>query len=250
MLNISAVIICKDEEKNIEECIKSVIWCDEVVIIDSFSSDKTVSRAENYTDKIFRNEWKGFAEQRKFALTKVKTEWILSIDADERCSNDLKVEIENLQKQNNISSKGFLIPRKSYFLGKWVKNCGWYPDYQLRLFRKDSASVKERLVHEGYIVSGNTDKLKSPILHFTVNSISEFTNKINHYSTLSAIEKNGNKNISFIYLLSKPVFEFIKKFIFQKGFLDGINGLMVSLFHMMTKALTYMKLYELQNKNK
>lgn len=252
MLNISAVIICRNEEKNIADCIKSLIWCDEIVVIDSFSKDKTVSEAKNYTDKIFQNEWKGFAEQRKYSITKASFKWILSVDADERCSDELKDEIKELLKpdNDNADKDGFLIPRKSFFLGKWIQHCGWYPDYQMRLFKKDSVIVKDRLVHEGFEIKGKAGKLNSPLLHYTVNSISEFADKINRYSTLSAQEKFDKKKINLSYLFFKPFIEFKKKYFFQKGFLDGIHGLMVSLFHMMTKMLTYMKMYELQNKNK
>lgn len=246
MNNISAVVICNDEEKNIEECLKSLQWCNEIIVVDSFSSDNTVDLAKKFTDKIFQNEWKGFADQRKFALTKISNEWIFSLDADERCTNELADEINRSLSQNDQAS-GYLIPRKSFFLKKWIRHCGWSPDFQLRLFKKNSVHVRERLVHEGYEVKGEVRKLQKPILHYTVNSISEFINKINLYSTLSAIEKK-DVSIGYAYLLFKPSLEFIKKFIFQKGFMDGISGLMVCYFHMITKMLTYMKIREIQNK--
>ncbi|MBL8008655.1 MAG: glycosyltransferase family 2 protein [Ignavibacteria bacterium] len=247
-MNVSAVVICRDEEKNIEDCLKSLQWCSEIIVADSYSKDNTLPIAGRYTDKIYQNEWKGFSEQRKFALSKASGEWILSVDADERCSPELTAEITRLLNKNNDDRNGYLIPRKSFFLGKLVKHCGWYPDYQLRLFRKNSVTVTDRLVHEGYELNGIPGKLENPLLHYTVNSVSDFAEKINHYSSLSASEKYMNKKISFSYLLFKPFFEFKKKFVFQGGYRDGITGLMVSLFHMITKALTYMKMYELQNK--
>ena len=249
MKKISVVIICKNEEKNIEECLKSVQWCDEIVLIDGFSVDRTIEIAKTFNIKIFQNEWKGFSDQRKFALTKVHNEWVFSLDADERCSNELAEEIKNIFSQNNFAEKGFLIPRKSFFLGKWIKHCGWYPDFQLRLFNKNSVTVKERLVHESYEVQGECGELSNVILHFTVKSISEFVTKINHYSSLSSIEKVSVEKIGYTHIFLKPFLEFIKKFIFQKGFMDGINGLMVSYFHMMTKILTYMKMREIQKQN-
>ncbi|MEO6695308.1 MAG: glycosyltransferase family 2 protein [Ignavibacteria bacterium] len=248
MKKISAVIICKDEESNIEDCLKSILWCDEIIIIDSFSKDSTLKIAKIYTDNIFQNEWKGFSNQRKFALTKINYEWIISLDADERCGSELKNEINSVLSKDNIPEKGFLIPRKSFFLGKWVRHCGWYPDHQLRLFRKDSVYIGERLVHEGYEVNGETGKLKNDILHYTVNSISEFMSRINLYSTLSANEKMSDRKIGVAYILIKPFLEFMKKYIFQMGFMDGITGVMVCYFHMMTKTLTYMKIREMQNK--
>lgn len=246
MSKITGLIICKNEESNIEDCIKSIIWCDEIILIDSFSEDNTLTIAKNYTDKIFQNEWKGFSEQRRFALTKVNTEWIISLDADERCTENLKTEIKKVLSQNSISENGFLIPRENYFLGKWIKHCGWYPDHQMRLFKSKEAFVSNRIIHESYEVNGIKSKLKSNIIHFTAKSISDYAEKINHYSGLSALEKVNNKKMSYLYLILKPKFEFLKKFIFQLGILDGKEGLMVSYFHMMTKSLTYMKIYEMQ----
>nr|HMS66345.1 glycosyltransferase family 2 protein [Ignavibacteria bacterium] len=188
--------------------------------------------------------------QRKFALTKVSTEWIISLDADERCSSELKEEIRQLISRDSISENGFFIPRENYFLGKKIRHCGWYPDLQMRLFRKQNAFVSNRLIHESYEVKGETGKLQNHIIHYTANSVSEYTEKINHYSSLSAIEKVNKRKIGLMYLLVKPKLEFLKKYIFQLGFLDGTEGLMISLFHMTTKSLTYMKIYELQNKKK
>ncbi|HRB01437.1 MAG TPA: glycosyltransferase family 2 protein [Ignavibacteria bacterium] len=247
MNRISGLIICRDEENNIEDCIKSIQWCDEIVVIDSFSKDRTLEIVKKFTDKVFQNEWEGFSKQRKFALSKVNSEWIFSLDADERCTEELALEIRSiLDSSNNVN--GYLIPRKSFFLGKWIQHCGWYPDHQMRLFKRDKVTVSERLVHEGYNVTGETTKLKSDILHYTVRSVSEFAEKINHYSALSAVEKSDGKKISMSYLFFKPFFEFKKKFFFQQGFRDGIYGLMVSFFHMITKILTYMKMIEIQNK--
>jgi len=247
MKKISGLIICKDEENNIEDCIRSILWCDEIIVIDSFSNDRTPEIVKKYTESFIQNEWKGFSEQRKFALGKVSHEFVFSLDADERCSVELEEEISSILRSDNVAD-GYLIPRKSYFLNKWIKHCGWYPDLQLRFFRREKVSVSDRLVHEGYKVSGETKKLKENIIHFTVNSISDYIKKIDHYSGLSAREKSDKKKISMIYLLYKPFLEFIKKFIFQLGFLDGIYGLMVSYFHMMTKLQTYMKMKEIQDK--
>ena len=249
MSKVSGLIICNNEEKNIEECIKSIRWCDEIILIDSYSIDNTLAIAEKYTDKIFQNEWKGFAEQRKYALTKTNYEWIFSLDADERCTPELEIEIKKLMSKNIIPDNGFEIPRKSFFLNKWIKHGGWYPNHQLRLFRKEAASISERLVHECYKVTGKTGKLKNNILHYTVSSVTEYVNKINRYSGLSALEKVNKKKIGYIDILVLPAFAFFQQFILKGNFLDGTAGLMVSKFHMMTKLLNNMKLWELQNKN-
>ena len=249
MSKISAIIICKNEEKNIEECLKSVVWCDEIIVIDSYSTDRTLAAAEKYTDKIFQNEWKGFADQRKFALSKANNDWIFSLDADERCTIDLEKEIKNILPAMNNTDNGYEIPRKSYFLGKWIKHGGWYPNYQLRLFRKKFAGVSDRLVHESYTVNGKTGRLENSILHYTVTSVSEYVNKINSYSDLSALEKYNKKKIGYFDLLVMPHLAFFQQYILKGNFLDGIEGIMVSRFHMITKLLNSMKIHELQSKN-
>lgn len=248
MNKISGLVICGNEEKNIEECIKSLMWCDEIIVADSYSTDRTLEILKKYPVRLYQNQWKGFSNQREFALGKVNHEWVFSLDADERCTPELESEIKSILK-NNIKANGFFIPRKSFFLGKWIKHCGWYPDLQMRFFRTEKVTITERLVHEGFKVTGETDKLENDIIHFAVRSVTEYSEKINRYSSLSAKEKAGVKKISLSYLLIKPFFEFKKKFIFQQGFRDGIYGLMVSYFHMMTKVLTYMKIREIQNKS-
>lgn len=245
---VSVNIICRNEEKNIEECLKSVLWADEIVVVDGESSDKTTEIAKKYTDKVFVNKWQGFAAQRSFALGKSTKEWILVLDADERCSLELKEEILSFLSSNNIIFKGFRLPRRNYFLGKWIKHGGWYPGYQFRFFRKDSTTVSDRLVHEGYVINGETGVMKNDILHYTVQSVSEFMQKVNGYSTLQAEEKSGRRVIKFKDILLRPIVAFYIQFFIRGGFRDGIHGLMVANFDVITNMLTYMKIWELQNK--
>jgi len=246
---ISALVICRNEEKNIEDCLKSLSWTDEIVVVDAESSDETMSISLKYTKHVYEKKWEGFSEQRKFGVAHALGDWIFSIDADERCTESLKNEIINAVK--NTPYNGFLIPRKNFFLNKWVRRAGWYPNYQLRLFRKDSVEISGRMVHESYSVKGGTGKLKYPIEHYTVRSIKQYADRINEYSSLSANERSAEIKVGFFYLFFRPCFDFVQKYIFQLGFLDGTRGLMVSFFHLYTKLLMYMKIWELQNrKNK
>jgi glycosyltransferase involved in cell wall biosynthesis len=249
MNKLSAVIICTNEENNIEECLQSITWADDIVIIDGGSNDNTIDIAKKFTDKVFINEWPGFAIQRNFSLTKVSFDWVFSLDADERCSEALKTEIQEIMSKDSINFNGFRIPRKSFFLNKWIKHCGWYPGYQLRLFRKDHAKVTDRLVHEGIDVNGEVGVLKNDILHFTMKSVKDFMTRINNYSTLAAKEKVNKKKVTLPDLIIRPPLSFLREFIFKKGFLDGVHGAMVALFNSITNMLTYMKTWELQNKN-
>lgn len=251
-MKISAVIICTNEEKNIEECLKSVSQADEIVVIDGGSTDKTREIALKYTDKVYENKWEGYAKQRTFSLTKANNEWIFSLDADERCTPELMNEMRERLAADSGKFAGYDMPRKSFFLGKWIKHAGWYPDRKMRLFRKDKVKLSDNLVHEKYIVDGEIGALKNPILHYTVTSISEFMDKVNIYSTLSAQEKADRKsagyNSSFWVLFFRPFFSFFREYVLRGGFLDGVHGLMVSFFNMITSMLTYMKIWQIKNK--
>lgn len=247
---ISVTVICKNEEKNIRRCLESAKWAEEIIIIDSGSTDNTIEIAKEYTHNIEVIEWKGYSDSRNRALQKVKTEWVLPLDADEEITNGLKEEILGVINSENHEINGYKIPRKSFFLNKWIKHCGWYPGYQMRLCRTKFTTVANRLVHEGYLIEGKTGVLKNDINHYTVNSIYEFTSKINEYSTLQAIEKAPRKKVGFKEIYFNNISAFYQHFIFKKGFLDGVHGLMVSMFDLITNVLTYMKIYEIQNKEK
>ncbi len=247
MDKVTGLVICHNEERNIGACLKSLEWCDEIIVVDSFSDDSTIEIVGKYTNHIHLNEWRGFRDQRLFALSKVDCGWIFSLDADERCTKGLAEEIRKVLSTNNDAHTGFRIPRKSYFLGKWIKHGGWYPDLQLRLFRSGKASVTDRLVHESYLIEGNIGRLNSDIEHYTASSVDDYLEKVNKYADLSAIEKKSQQ-VGFFRLFIYPRLEFVKQYILKGNFLDGKEGLMVSNFHMITKILTYMKVLELQKK--
>lgn len=247
MEKVTGLVICKNEENRIEACLRSLKWCDEIIVVDAYSTDKTVEIAGRHTDKVYRNEWKGFREQRLFALSKAEGGWIFALDADERCTAGLAEEIRSLLSSGTGEYSGYLIPRKNFFLGKWIKHGGWYPGYQMRLFKAESANVTDRLVHESYTVEGRTGKLRSDIEHYTVTSVDEYMKKIMHYADLSASEKKHHK-VGFYRLFIYPRLEFAKQYFLKGSFLDGKEGLMIANFHMFTKALTYMKILELQRK--
>lgn len=246
---VSVTIICRNEEDNIGDCLESVKWADEIIVVDSFSKDRTVEIARRYTDKVIEKEWEGFAKQRAYALSLASGEWVFPIDADERCTPELMGEIQNLLKTSH-NRNGFRIPRRSYFLGKPVRHSGWYPDYQMRFFLKDRAKVTPRDVHEGYEVEGKTGMIKSSLLHYTVSSIQDYTRKINHYSSLQALDKAKKKKIGFYDLFFRPISSFLRQFIVKSGYRDGITGLMITFFDVFTNALTYMKAWEIQNREK
>lgn len=242
---VSVAIITRNEEKKIREALESVKDFEEIVIVDSFSDDRTVEICRNYTDRIFQIEWRGYSEQKSLAISKTTLNWVLVIDADERVTEELKKEIMEKIKDQTIS--GYYIPRKNFFLGKWIKHCGWWPDYTLRLFQRQTGRLDRRLVHEKIVVNGKTDYLREPLLHYTYESIEEFIEKMQKYSTLSALDFIGQNPSKFKVLLKlffSPPFTFFKMFIIRKGFLDGQRGLILSLLYSFHSFLKYAKSWE------
>jgi glycosyltransferase involved in cell wall biosynthesis len=243
MNKISVILITKDEEFNIRDCLESIKWADEIIVVDSISQDSTVKIAKEYTEKVFIKEWMGFADQKKYALSLASNEWVLSIDADERVTNKLKDELLN----NNLENvDGYFILRENYFLGKKVNCCGWGSDYQLRLFKKSKTSVTNRLVHEGFTVNGKTERLQNSMTHFSYRNLNDAFKKINVYSSLSAKEKSLKKKANCISAVVHPMAAFIQYYFLRGGFRDGVHGLLISLMHAATNLLTYMKILEIQ----
>ncbi|NWF90057.1 MAG: glycosyltransferase family 2 protein [Ignavibacteriaceae bacterium] len=248
MKNISAIVIAKNEEANVVACLESISWVDEIIFVDAESTDKTLELAKPFTSKIFVNKWEGFAKQKEFALGKTTNEWVLSIDCDERVTPLLKEEILNLVPDE---TDGYYLWRENYLLKRHIKSCGWDNDFQLRLVRKSKAKLTNRLVHEGLSVDGKTKRLNHRLIHYTFTSIEKTMTKINHYTTLRAEELfNNNKNTNAWGIVAHGTAGFFKFFVLQGGFRDGVYGLVISLFHAITTLLSYMKLWELQVKNK
>jgi glycosyltransferase involved in cell wall biosynthesis len=238
-------MIVKNEESLLEDALKSVSWANEIIIVDSESTDGTINIAAKFTKKLFVHKWEGFAAQKRYALNLTSNEWIFNIDADERVSENLKKEINEIDFGN---TDGFKIPRENYLLNRHITTCGLNNDYQLRLFRKSKVSVTERLVHEGFEINGRTEKLKSPLIHLTFISIKKIVSKINEYSSLEAQEKFSNtKRVKIYTIILHALSAFLKDFVSLKGYRDGIYGFVVSLFSGITTLLVYVKIWELQN---
>lgn len=243
MIPVSVAIITKNEEKNITDALESVREFDDIVIVDSFSSDRTAEICGLYTGRIFQREWQGYARQKQMAVDLAKNEWVLILDADERVTPELREEIRS--SVSDSSCRGFYIPRKSFFLGKWVRHSGWWPDYVLRLFRKDSGRLDDRHVHEKVVLNGKAGRLMNPLIHMAYRSIGEFLYKADRYSTLAAIElKKENRHVNPASFIFRPVITFLKIFLIRQGFRDGVNGLILSLLYSYYTFLKYVKAWE------
>ena len=244
---MSVVIVTKDEEKNIEDALKSAADATEIIVVDSFSSDRTVEVSRLYTNKIFQHPWQGYSRQKQKAVDYAEGPWVLILDADERLTPELKKEI--LQVIEGTECAGFYIPRKNFFLGKWIRHSGWWPDHTLRLFRKDKAFLEDREVHEKVIVNGPAGYLKNPLEHYTYRTIADFLKKMDNYSTLAAREVLKTSGVPGILgVVSKPFFTFIKMFVLRLGFLDGAHGLILAVLYSYYTFLKYIKVWERHNK--
>ena len=249
-MKLSVIVITLNEERNIRECLESVKWADEIVVIDAFSANKTVDYARQYTDKVFVNEWKGYGDTKNYALTKVTNEWVLWIDADERVSAELATEIQVIVQSPFPQISAYEVARRAYFLGKWIKHCGWYPGYVTRLFKKDAAVFSSSLVHEKVEFKGEIGKLKNDLLHYTDENLFHYFAKFNSYTSLAARELQERKRAFSLYdVLVRPPFLFFKMFIIRLGFLDGIHGLILSFASACYVFVKYAKLWELTTSN-
>jgi glycosyltransferase involved in cell wall biosynthesis len=249
MKKISATLITFNEEDNIREALESLKWVDEIVVVDAHSQDKTVHIARQYTDKIFVQTWKGYVEQKNYAIKKASFDWILSLDADERVTDELREEIERL-RTTGVACDGYFVPRKTFYLGRWIKHCGWYPNYQLRLFRKSKACWIGGSVHERCKVDGVTCYLKNPLLHYTYKNIFDHIERMNLYSSLSAHDRiSSGKKTNLIDILGAPIAAFVKTYFIKLGLLDGIPGLIISTIISHYAFLKRIKVWEQSAKN-
>jgi len=253
MNKISVVISAFNEEKNLENCLKSLSFADEIIVVDNSSTDRTFEIAKKYTKNVFtqKNNPKQIDIQKNFGFEKATSEWILSIDVDEEVSNELAEEIKKIlsTKPSTLSNiNGFWIPRKNYMFGKWIKeNTGWYPDYQLRLFRKGKGKYKSTHVHEDLSIQGETEKLKEHIIHNNYSSISQYVSKIMIYAPNEAANKLENGYVfSYFDAIRFPLSDFLNWFFARKGYKDGFYGLMLALMQAFYHFLVFAFIWEKQ----
>lgn len=248
---LSVIVITHNEERNIVECLQSVSWANEIIVVDSQSNDRTVELARKFTEKIFVTEWLGFGAAKNFALQQAINDWVLWADADERVTPELAKEIQEVIRHVEIPYHGYEVARRAYFLGKWIKHCGWYPGYVVRLFRRTAARFSTIRVHEKLQVNGTIGRLKHELLHYTDENLFHYFSKFNRYTSLAAQDlADAGKRFSMYDLLFRPPFLFLKTYILRLGFLDGIHGLILCLLSSTYVLTKYAKLWELGKKKK
>jgi glycosyltransferase involved in cell wall biosynthesis len=243
--SISAFIVCCNEERQIRRCIESIKWCDEIIIVDSGSTDKTLDICREYTQNIYYKEWAGYVEQKRFALEKCKNEWVLNVDADEVLTPELTNEIQNELKTSDLD--GYYLLRTVYHLGKWWVKGGWHPEYRLRLCRRLKTTWAGMDPHEKAVVEGKTKKLKGSLQHYSYSNLADQISRINKYSSTLArnlYEQGERSSISKIVL--NPMLRFMKFYFFKKGFLEGLPGFAMAITDSFYVFLKYLKLWEIQ----
>ena len=251
-MNISASIIVRNEEDNIAELCETVSWADEIVIVDSDSTDLTVEIAMRFTDKVFNREFKGYKDKHEFADAQTSGDWIFWIDADERVTAELRASIEKLRTLDDGElADGYKIARKTEYLGRWIKHCGWYPDYQMRLYRKDKSYWDGVAPHQTARVRGRVETLDGEFLHYTKRDLSEHHRVTDTYATLAAEHLAGEgRKIGAAGIIGNAVAAFFRTYILKQGFRDGVPGLIIAGFTAYGVFLKYAKVWEHNNKDK
>lgn len=243
---LSVTIITLNEETEIGACLESIAWADEIIVVDSGSADRTVEIAKKFTEKVFLHPWEGYARQKNWAVAQASHEWVLSIDADERVPRELRGEIEAVLGSSSPVG-GYYIPRKNFFLGRWIRHGGWHPDYVLRLFQRNEGRFVDRRVHESVSVDGPTGKLRTPLEHYTYRSIEAYFERMERYATLAAEEmfERGRK-ASRLDLTLRPWSTFLKMYFLRLGFLDGRDGLRLARLYSLYTLSKYEKLAKMR----
>jgi glycosyltransferase involved in cell wall biosynthesis len=249
MASLSTVTITLNEEANIVDCLASVRWADELIVVDSGSKDRTVELARSLTGRVLTVPWKGYGTSRNLALEHVTGDWVLWLDADERVTPELAAEIRDLIVRDDRNVAGYSVARRAYFLGQWIKHCGWYPSRVVRLFRKGHGRFEETNVHERLLLEGRTEPLYHDLLHFTDHTLYHYFGKFNRYTSLAAQDMHAaGKRFSLLGLCIRPPFVFFRMFLIRAGFLDGMHGFVLSLLSSVYVFAKYAKLWELQKK--
>lgn len=246
-MKISVVISAYNEENLIEDCLKSVKdLADEIIFVDNTSLDKTVDIAKKYTKKIFirENDPVMLNKNKNFGFTKATGDWILSLDADERLAPELAQEIRSTINDERYTA--YEIPRKNIIFGKWIKHSIWWPDYNLRLFKRGKGQFPEKHVHEKIEIDGSIGRLENPIIHYNYQTVSQFVNKLNKTYTESETENfiKSGKQIYWYDAIRWPTNDFLKTFFLQKGYKDGLHGLVLSLFQAFYSLVFFAKVWE------
>lgn len=245
MPTLSVTVITKNEEANIRQCLESVNWADEIIVVDCGSTDGTVDICHEYTNKVFHQDWLGFGPQKNRALEYATGDWILSLDADERVTPQLREEIERAVTQDRFDA--YSLPRLSQYCGRFMRHGGWWPDPVLRLFKRGKARYSNARVHEQVETSGAVGTLASPLLHHSFSNFEQVLHKVNQYSTEGALMLAARgKQASLSQAVLHGLWAFCRTYVLRRGFLDGRHGFLLAISNAEGTYYRYVKLWHLQ----
>ncbi len=244
---VAVVIIAKNEERRLEDCLKSAAWAQEIVVVDDESTDRTVEIASRYTDRIFKRRMDIEGKHRNFAYSQATQPWVLSLDADERVTPELACEISGITQKDSDPNVCYAIPIRTYIGKRWIKGAGYYPAAKARLFRRGQFRYEEAGVHPRAIYEGSCGILKHDILHYSCQNLEQWIGKFNRETTLEARKwvEDGRK-VSLAKTLRKTLDRFLKNYFLKKGMQDGFWGFLMSVFHGLYQLLTYAKYREMK----
>lgn len=243
MSDLSVILITRNEILNIRECLASVSWADEIIVVDSGSTDGTLDVCRELGAKVYQHDWPGFGVQKNRALAYASHDWVLSIDADERVTPELRAEIERVLA-DAASLEGYEIPRLSSFCGRFIHHSGWRPDYVLRLFRRDKAKFSDALVHEAVQMQGRRGQLQHSLLHYSYRDFEEVISKLNNYSSAAAdMQQRRGKRGGLGAALLHGGWAFFRTYVLRRGFLDGREGVMLAIMNAENSYYRYIKLW-------
>lgn len=247
-LPLSLVVITRDEEAHIERCLQSVPFAQEIIVLDSESSDRTCEIAKAQGAKVVQQKFLGFGPQKRRAVELASHDWVLSLDADEALSADAQTAIKELFKSGAPPKPAFQMSRLSFHMGRWIRHGGWYPDWQTRLFDRRCANWNDKRLHEKVEVQGEVGRIAAPIHHWVFLDLKDQIQTNNRYSTLGAEELlRAGKRFHLLNLLIKPISKFLETYIWKRGFLDGVPGLVIAVGAAYSMFLRHAKLWELEN---
>jgi glycosyltransferase involved in cell wall biosynthesis len=239
---ITAAIICRDEEHHIEDCLESVAWCDEILVVDSGSTDGTIELAQKHATRVLHNDWRGHAAQRNFAQHQAAGDWVIHLDADERCTPELRDAVRAAVRRDPPVA-GFEVRRHTFYLGRWIDHGGWYPDWKLRVVRRGHGRFGGTEPHDRFLPDGPTARLEADLLHYTYQDFADQLRTIQRYSDVVATEwvKEGRR-FSLVRALVRPPAKFLSCYVWKLGFLDGWPGFVIavaSAFHVLAKHVKH-----------
>jgi len=250
-LPVSAIVVSFNEEENIARCLESIKWCDEIVVVDSFSTDQTLEICRQFTDIVIQRKWTGYRDQKQFAHSQTSNDWVLMVDSDEEVTPALQTEIREALRTDGAKYSGYLVPRLVFYLDRWWRRGGWYPDYDVRLFRRDLATWGGTEPHEKIVVDGRVRRLQNPLHHFSYRNINDHIDRINRFTSISSRELHTvGESWRLADALLRPAVRFCRSYFLKRGFMEGFAGFHVAVTAAMYVFLKYAKLWELELKEK